>query len=490
MSRKRKDQPNRIIENVRIEKAAAEGNSLAHIDGKVLFVSYAAPGDLVDVEVIRSKSGYMQGRILQLKEKSPLRCEPFCPHFGLCGGCKWQHLQYAEQLKQKQAQVRDHLERIGKLQLPQGMPILGVEGVEKNPWYRNKLEFTFSVKRWLTDNEVAQGEALGAHEREGLGFHLAGKFDKVLDLERCFLQPEPSNEIRLFVKHTAQELGLDFYDIRNKSGYMRNIMLRNTLEGDFMVVLVIGQQPNAAFNALMERLAARFSCIKSLMYAVNTKVNDSMADLEIRLFLGEPFLMMRMPAFRASDPDLQFRVGPKSFYQTNSVQAARLYRQAAEFAAIEPHQTVYDLYTGTGTIANYVARNAKKVIGIEYVEDAVKDACINSQLNHIENTEFFAGDMAQVFSPQFVQQHGVPDVIITDPPREGMHENVTDCLLNDELFGRARTRLVYVSCNSATQARDLQRLSAKYRVLNHRAVDMFPFTDHVESVVLLERVIS
>lgn len=487
MSRKRKDQPNRIIENVRIEKAAAEGNSLAHIDGKVLFVSYAAPGDLADVEVIRSKSGYMQGRLLQLKEKSPLRCEPFCPHFGLCGGCKWQHLQYAEQLRQKQSQVRDHLERIGKLQLPQGMPILGVDGVETNPSYRNKLEFTFSVKRWLTDEEVAQGEALDQHGREGLGFHLAGKFDKVLDLERCFLQPEPSNEIRLFVKHTAQELGLDFYDIRNKSGYMRNIMLRNTLEGDFMVVLIIGAEPNKAFENLMERLSARFSCIKSLMYAVNTKVNDSMADLDIRLFSGDPFLLMKMPAFRASDPDLQFRVGPKSFYQTNSVQAARLYRQAAEFAAIEPHQTVYDLYTGTGTIANYVAGNARKVIGIEYVEDAVKDARINSQLNHIGNTEFFAGDMAQVFSPQFVQRHGVPDVIITDPPREGMHENVTDCLLNDELFGRSATRLVYVSCNSATQARDLQRLSAKYRVLNHRAVDMFPFTDHVESVVLLER---
>lgn len=487
MSRKRKDQPNRIIENVRIEKAAAEGNSLAHIDGKVLFVSYAAPGDLADVEVIRSKSGYMQGRLLQLKEKSPLRCEPFCPHFGLCGGCKWQHLQYAEQLRQKQSQVRDHLERIGKLQLPQGMPILGVDGVETNPSYRNKLEFTFSVKRWLTDEEVAQGEALDQHGREGLGFHLAGKFDKVLDLERCFLQPEPSNEIRLFVKHTAQELGLDFYDIRNKSGYMRNIMLRNTLEGDFMVVVIIGAEPNKAFENLMERLSARFSCIKSLMYAVNTKVNDSMADLDIRLFSGDPFLLMKMPAFRASDPDLQFRVGPKSFYQTNSVQAARLYRQAAEFAAIEPHQTIYDLYTGTGTIANYVAGNARKVIGIEYVEDAVKDARINSQLNHIGNTEFFAGDMAQVFSPQFVQRHGVPDVIITDPPREGMHENVTDCLLNDELFGRSATRLVYVSCNSATQARDLQRLSAKYRVLNHRAVDMFPFTDHVESVVLLER---
>ncbi|MDE5574156.1 MAG: 23S rRNA (uracil(1939)-C(5))-methyltransferase RlmD [Bacteroidales bacterium] len=487
MARRNRNQPNRIIENVRIEKAAAEGNSLAHIDGKVLFVNYTAPGDLADVEVIRSKSGYMQGRVLALKEASPLRCEPFCSHFGLCGGCKWQHLQYAEQLRQKQAQVRDHLERIGKIDLPQGMPIIGVEDVEKNPAYRNKLEFTFSTKRWLTDSEVSQGQTLDQHGREGLGFHLAGKFDKVLDLQRCFLQPEPSNEIRLFVKQTAQELGLDFYDIRNKSGYMRNIMLRNTLSGDFMVVLIIGEEPNAAFHTLMERLAVRFPCIKSLMYAVNTKVNDSMADLDIRLFAGEPFLIMEMPAYRQGDPDLKFRVGPKSFYQTNTLQAARLYRLAADFADIKPHQTVYDLYTGTGTIANYVAGLASKVIGIEYVEDAVKDARINSQLNGIANTQFFAGDMAKVFSRQFVEEHGVPDLIITDPPREGMHENVTDCLLDDSLFGSKPVRLVYVSCNSATQARDLQRLSAKYKVLNHRAVDMFPFTDHVESVVLLER---
>lgn len=487
MARRNRNQPNRIIENVRIEKAAAEGNSLAHIDGKVLFVNYTAPGDLADVEVIRSKSGYMQGRVLALKEAGPMRCEPFCSHFGLCGGCKWQHLQYQEQLCQKQAQVRDHLERIGKIDLPQGLPIIGVEGVEQNPSYRNKLEFTFSTKRWLTDSEVAQGEALDQHGREGLGFHLAGKFDKVLDLQRCFLQPEPSNEIRLFVKQTAQELGLDFYDIRNKSGYMRNIMLRNTLSGDFMVVLIIGQEPNAAFHTLMQGLSARFSCIKSLMYAVNTKVNDSMADLDIQLFAGEPFLIMEMPAYRPGDPNLKFRVGPKSFYQTNTLQAARLYRLAADFADIKPPQTVYDLYTGTGTIANYVAGLASKVIGIEYVEDAVKDARINSQLNGIANTQFFAGDMAKVFSRQFVEEHGVPDLIITDPPREGMHENVTDCLLDDRLFGTKPVRLVYVSCNSATQARDLQRLSTRYKVLNHRAVDMFPFTDHVESVVLLER---
>lgn len=482
-----RNSPNRILENIRIEKAAAEGNSLAHVDGKVLFVGYSAPGDLADVEVIRSKSGYMQGRMLQLKEKSPLRCEPFCSHFGLCGGCKWQHLRYEEQLKQKQTQVRDHLERIGKLQLPPGLPILGVDEVEKNPAYRNKLEFTFSVKRWLTDHEVAQGEALDAHGREGLGFHLAGKFDKVLDLNRCFLQPEPGNAIRLFIKKNAQELGLDFYDIRNKSGYMRNVMLRNTLRGDFMVVVIIGEQPNDAFKTLMNRVQAQFPQIKSLMYAVNTKVNDSMGDLEIECFGGEPFLTMEMPAYEAQEADLKFRVGPKSFYQTNTLQAARLYRQAADFADIKPHQVVYDLYTGTGTIANYVARRAKKVIGIEYVEEAVKDARINSQWNHIDNTEFFAGDMAQVFSAEFVKKHGIPDVIITDPPREGMHEKVTDCLMNDALFGRKPTRLVYVSCNSATQARDLERLSGKYEVLNHRAVDMFPFTDHVESVVVLER---
>lgn len=484
MSRKRDRQPNRILEDIRIEKAAAEGNSLAHVDGKVLFVSYSAPGDLVDAEVIRSKSGYMQGRIATLKESSPLRCEPFCEHFGLCGGCKWQHLRYEEQLKQKQAQVRDNLQRIGKVELPEGLPILGSE---KNRAYRNKLEFTFSVKRWLKEEEVRNGENLSEADRQGLGFHLAGKFDKVLDLNHCYLQDSLSDEIRLFIKKTAQELNLSFYDIRAKEGCMRNLMIRDTPDGEFMVVVVIGEEPTPAFNTLMERTAAAFPCIKSLMFAVNTKVNDSMADLDIRLFKGEPFIMMTMPAYKAGDPDLKFRVGPKSFYQTNSAQAARLYRLTADLAAIKPDDTVYDLYTGTGTIANYVARLAAKTIGIEYVEDAVKDARINSELNGIVNTEFFAGDMAAVFTPDFVRAHGVPDIIITDPPREGMHEKVVECLMNDDIFQGKLSRIVYVSCNSATQARDLQRMASKYKVVNHGAVDMFPHTDHVESVVLLER---
>lgn len=484
MSRKNRDRPNRILTDIRIEKAAAEGNSLARVDGKVLFVSYAAPGDLVDVEVYRQKSGYMQGRIVALKEASPFRQVPFCEHFGLCGGCKWQHLDYEEQLKQKQAQVRDHLERIGKVELPESLPIIGSF---ENRYYRNKLEFTFSTKRWLSDAEVAEAGTLDASSREGLGFHLAGKFDKVLDLKHCFLQPEPSDAIRLFVKRNAQELNLPFYDIRNREGYMRNIMLRNTPDGKFMLVLVIGGEPTSAFTALMERISAQFPQISSLMYAVNTKLNDSMADLDIRLFSGDPFIMMPMPAYRSGDPDLMFRVGPKSFYQTNTGQAERLYRLAADFAAIRPDEVVYDLYTGTGTIANYVARMASKVIGIEYVEDAVRDARINSDLNGIGNTEFFAGDMAAVFTPEFVRTHGVPDVIITDPPRDGMHEKVVDCLMDDAIFRRHLSRVVYVSCNSATQARDLQRLDSRYRVVRHQAVDMFPHTDHVESVVLLER---
>lgn len=484
MSGKRKKAPNKVLADVRIEKAAAEGSSLAHIDGKVLFVSYTAPGDLVDVEVYRQKSGYMQGRVINLKEASPLRVEPFCEHFGLCGGCKWQHLDYAEQLKQKQAQVCDNLQRIGKVELPEPLPIIGCES---NRFYRNKLEFTFSVKRWLTDEEVAAGEALQVADREGLGFHLAGKFDKVLDLRRCFLQGDPSNEIRLFIKRKAQEAGLDFYDLRTHTGYLRNVMIRNTLHGEFMVVLMIAGEPTPTFEALMNALQTAYPCITSLMYAVNTKLNDSMGDLEIRLFSGKPYLTMKMPAYKEGDEDLQFRVGPKSFYQTNSSQAARLYRLAADFADIQAGETVYDLYTGTGTIANYVARMAKKVVGIEYVEDAVKDARINSEINHLNNTEFFAGDMAQVFDEAFVQKHGIPDIIITDPPREGMHEKVTDCLLNDALFGGKLSRIVYVSCNSATQARDLQRLDSKYRVVKYRAVDMFPHTDHVESVVLLQR---
>lgn len=484
MSRKRKDRPNRILSDIRIEKAAAEGNSLAHVDGKVLFVSYTAPGDLADVEVYRQKSGYMQGRVLRLKEPSVLREDPFCRNFGLCGGCKWQHLRYDEQLKQKQAQVRDHLERIGKIALPESEPILGAE---PNRFYRNKLEFTFSTKRWLSAEEVAQGETLDSSGREGLGFHLAGKFDKVLDLDRCYLQPEPSDAIRLFVKRRAQELGLPFYDIRARQGYMRNIMLRNTQQGEFMLVVVIGAEPTSAFKTLMHSVAEEFPCIVSLMYAVNTKLNDSMADLDMRLFSGKPYVTMRMSAYREEDPDLLFRVGPKSFYQTNTGQASRLYRLAAEFAGIRPTEVVYDLYTGTGTIANYVARMAAKVVGIEYVEDAVRDARTNSLLNSISNTEFFAGDMARVFTPEFVRMHGIPDVIITDPPREGMHEKVVDCLMDDSIFQGKLSRIVYVSCNSATQARDLQRMDAKYRVVRHRAVDMFPHTDHVESVVLLER---
>lgn len=484
MSRKRRNQPNRIIPDVRIEKAAAEGNSLAHIDGKVLFVSYAAPGDLVDVEVYRQKSGYMQGRIIQLKESSPLRQEPFCQHFYLCGGCKWQHLLYEEQLKQKQSQVRDHLERIGKVELPESLPILGSP---ENRYYRNKLEFTFSTKRWLSDDEVSEGYELTQNQREGLGFHLAGKFDKVLDLEYCWLQPEPSNGIRLFIKHTAQELGISFYDIRNRMGYLRNIMIRNTPDGNFMVVVVIGAEPDDAFQTLMQRIEKQFPQISCLMYAVNTKVNDSMSDLEMRLFSGEPFITMPMKAYREGDPELKFRVGPKSFYQTNTHQAERLYRLAADFANIQPGEVVYDLYTGTGTIANYVARSAAKVVGIEYVEDAVKDARVNSRLNGIDNTVFYAGDMAAVFTPEFVRQNGIPDVIITDPPRDGMHEKVVECLMNDEIFQGKLSRIVYVSCNSATQARDLQRMDSKYRVISHQAVDMFPHTDHVESVVLLER---
>ena len=343
------------------------------------------------------------------------------------------------------------------------------------------------MKRWLSNEEVVSGEAMSEADRQGLGFHLAGKFDKVLDLQHCWLQAEPSNEIRLFVKKTAQELGLTFYDVRARQGFMRNLMIRNTPSGEFMLVFVIGAEPVPAFELLMRRVAEAFPCIKSLMYAVNTKSNDSMADLEMRLFAGEPFITMTMPSYRQGDSELKFRVGPKSFYQTNSQQAARLYRLVADFAGIQEDEVVYDLYTGTGTIANYVARMAKKVVGIEYVEDAVRDARVNSSLNGIPNTSFFVGDMAAVFNAGFVQEHGVPDVVITDPPREGMHEKVVECLMDDALFGERLQRLVYVSCNSATQARDLQRMDAKYRVLRVAAVDMFPHTDHVESVVLLER---
>ncbi|MEG1499159.1 MAG: 23S rRNA (uracil(1939)-C(5))-methyltransferase RlmD [Bacteroidales bacterium] len=488
--RKAERKPNRIVENVPILEAAAEGNAIAKIEEKVLFVPYAAPGDVADIEILRSKHNYMTGRILRLLKASPFRQDPFCTHFGLCGGCKWQHLVYEEQLNQKQKQVRDHLERIGKLSLPPSEPILGSP---QNRYYRNKLEFTFSTKRWLDNSEITESENYTDSDLQGLGFHLAGKFDKVLDLKKCYLQPEPSNEIRLFIKSYAQKNGLSFYDIRQGKGLLRNVIIRNTADGVFMVVLVVGSPIIEDFKGLLEALKLAFPCIASLMYVINTKVNDSIADLEVQVYDGKPFIIMEMPSYLNDKKSLQFRVGPKSFYQTNTEQAQRLYKLAVDMADLRSEDIVYDLYTGTGTIANYVANSVKKVVGIEYVEEAIKDAKINAKENQINNAYFFAGDMAKVLTTEFMQKEGFPEVVITDPPREGMHEKVIDQLLCNNLgegnsFGRpCPSRIVYISCNSATQARDIQRLDTWYSVEKLQAVDMFPHTSHVESVVLLHR---
>lgn len=467
-----------VLTDVAITGTAAEGKALARIDDKVLFVAYGAPGDVADVEVYRSKSSYMEGRILRLKQASELRREPFCTHFGLCGGCKWQHLAYEAQLAQKQQQVRDQLERIGKVELPEPLPILGSP---QTVGYRNKIEYTFSPSRWLSAEEMASDTAFSVAERAGLGFHLPGKFDKVLDIATCHLQAEPSNEIRLYLKALALQSGLPFYNVRSGEGVWRNVILRCNERGEFMVTVVLKTVPLESVRPVFDALLQRFSEIVSLHYCFNDKPNDSIADLEVRLYAGQPYLVYRMPRYGAATY-LKFRIGPKSFFQTNGTQAERLYRVVGDFAGLTGKELLYDLYTGTGTIGLYLSGMARKVVGVEYVEAAVADARLNAADNGINHATFFAGDMAKVFTDEWIEAQGRPDVVVTDPPREGMHEKVVEQLLK-----LLPPRIVYVSCNAATQARDLQRMDARYRVVKWQAVDMFPHTYHVENVVLLAR---
>ncbi len=463
MSKKRIDL---LLENVTIESVAAEGKALTHVDGMVVFVDFAVPGDIVDIQVYKKKKNYMEGFIKRIVKPSEHRLEPFCPHFGVCGGCRWQPLPYAMQLEAKRQQVEDQLVRIGHLEVPQIRPTLPSERIQ---YYRNKLEFSASNKRWLLKSENPE------LQEPGLGFHVGKFFDKVLDIQDCHLQPEPSNAIRLFIKQFCLENGYEFYNIRENHGFFRNMFVRTTEKGEVMLILVFARDDEARRKALLDALIAHFPPISSLYYVINEKLNDSISDQSPILYYGNEAIYEEMEGLR-------FKIGPKSFYQTNSLQAYRLYSVAREFAALTGNEVVYDLYTGTGTIAQFVSRKAAKVIGIEYVPEAIEDAKFNASANGITNCSFFAGDMKDVLNEKFIQQHGKPDVVILDPPRAGIHPDVADVILK-----AAPKRMVYVSCNPASQARDLAILCRDYRITAVQPVDMFPHTMHVENVVALER---
>lgn len=467
MSRKRKDMP--LVEGLEITAVAAEGNALGRINGeKVVFVPFGAPGDIADVKIVRRKHNFCEGRIERLVTPSPIRVEPRCSHFTICGGCRWQHLPYDFQLQQKQQQVTDALERIAKVELPPVTPIIGSDNI----WnYRNKMEYTFSNKCWLTREQLDSGEEFS--DRNALGFHIPGAFDKVLDIKECHLQDSLGDRIRLFVREYGLKHGYTFYDLRAQTGLLRTLMIRIASTGEVMVVVVFGENNQTAIYDILEAIAVKFPEITSLQYVVNTKCNDTISDQEIIVYSGKPYIEEEMEGLR-------FRIGPKSFYQTNSPQAYKLYSVARDYAELKGDELVYDLYTGTGTIANFVARNCRHVIGIEYVPEAIEDAKINATVNGLANTEFYAGDMKDILTDEFIALHGRPDVMIIDPPRAGMHQDVVDVILR-----ALPRRLVYVSCNPATQARDLALLDTHYKVDAVQPVDMFPHTQHVESVVKL-----
>lgn len=464
--RKKKKLP--ILEKILITGVAAEGKSIARIDNQVLFVTNVIPGDIVDVQLTRKRKSFMEGIPVHFHKKSEQRVEPFCSHFGTCGGCKWQNLPYDQQLTFKQQQVIDSFVRIGKIEIPEVSPIIGSRDTQN---YRNKLEYTFSNRRWLTREEISRE----VKEMNGVGFHVPGRFDKVLDVERCYLQREPSNAIRLFIREYALKNNLEFFDLRNQTGFLRTLVIRTAETGEVMVILVFFREEEESRIKLLEEIKSKFKEVTSLYYVINSKANDTLGDQEFILYHGKDHILEKMD-------DLFFKVGPKSFYQTNSRQAHELYKKASEFAGIKPTHTVYDLYTGTGTIANFVAGNAKKVIGIEYVPEAIEDAKVNSVLNGIKNTIFFAGDIKDILSEDFVSEHGHPDVMIIDPPRVGMHKDVVETICRI-----LPDRIVYVSCNPATQARDIQLMDEFYKLTGIQPVDMFPHTHHVENIALLER---
>jgi 23S rRNA (uracil1939-C5)-methyltransferase len=466
MARNRKPLP--VFEKVEITDAGAEGKALARVENLVVFVPFVVPGDIVDIKIVKRKKSFLEGKAIKLHQASQLRIEPKCEHFGLCGGCKWQNLTYEKQLAYKQKQVIDNYGRIGKLTISKINPIISSE---KEYYYRNKLEFTFSNRRWLLDNELLDETV----KNNGLGFHLPGMFDRILDIKNCYLQQEPSNKIRLALREFCLAQHYEFYDTRNHIGFMRNLIIRTSTTGNLMVIVVFGRYIANDIEKVMTFLSQSFPEITSLFYLINTKQNDSINDLKPVHFAGVEFIMENMD-------DLFFKIGPLSFYQTNSLQALQLYNTVLQYANLSGDEIVYDLYCGTGTISNFVAKRAKIVIGIEYVEAAIEDARENSQLNNIDNTRFFAGDILKVLDAEFFQENGRPDVIITDPPRAGMHPKVIEHIMASEV-----DKIVYVSCNPATQARDIAMMTEKYELVELQPVDMFPQTHHVENVSLLRR---
>jgi len=466
----RKRNKNLVLENLQIIDAASEGKSIAKYNDKVVFIPFGMPGDIVDVQTTRNKRNYYEAKILKFHSKSENRVEPKCEHFGVCGGCKWQHMPYEMQLKFKAQQVKDNLQRIG------GFLNLEVQEIlanEKEYFYRNKLEFTFCNKKWIENySKELDFDDLNMN---ALGFHIPGKFDRVLDIDNCYLQKSPSNEIRNFIKKYADENNLSFFDLRQQHGFLRNLVIRTSTTGDLMLIFVFYEDLKEERENLLNAIKDKFPEITSLMYIINQKKNDSYTDQDVILYSGNDHIMEQMG-------EIKFKIGPKSFYQTNSNQAFNLYKKVLEFADIKVDEVVYDLYTGTGTIANFVASKAKKVVGVEYVPEAIEDAKINSEINGINNTSFFAGDMIAVLDDEFISKNSRPNVIITDPPRAGMHPKVVDKL--NEIGAE---KIVYVSCNPATQARDLKVLSEKYNIERVQPVDMFPQTHHVENIVLLRR---
>lgn len=457
----------KFLHNIEVIDIAEEGKGVGKSDDLVIFIDKAVPGDIVDVELLKRKKKFYEGKIQNLVKPSEHRTEPFCEHFGVCGGCKWQHLTYEAQLQFKQKSVSDALQRLGKVDVTDMEPILGSA---ESRYYRNKLEYTFSDKRWLTDGDMQLDETM---EMNALGYHIPGRFDKILDIDHCYLQADPSNEIRNKVREYALKAKISFYNLKNHEGALRNLIIRTSSTGDLMVIVVFAYADKEQIEGMMKFIASEFKSINSLLYIVNHKKNDTIFDQDIHSYAGADHIFENMDG-------LKFKIGPKSFYQTNSAQAFELYKIARDFAGFKGDELVYDLYTGAGTIANFIAGNVKNVIGIEYVPTAIEDAKINSEINRITNTSFFAGDMKDILNEDFIKTHGKPDVVITDPPRAGMHPDVVKRLLEMEA-----EKIVYVSCNAATQARDIELLKEKYNVVRIKPVDMFPHTQHVENVVLL-----
>ncbi|MEA1896796.1 MAG: 23S rRNA (uracil(1939)-C(5))-methyltransferase RlmD [Bacteroidota bacterium] len=470
MGRKKRKLP--LLENIEVVDIGAEGKSIARIDDRVIFLTNTVPGDIVDVQVNRKRKNFLEGYPVRFHKYSETRIKPFCSHFGVCGGCKWQSLSYSDQLSYKEKQVKDQLTRIGKISKEEAELISPIIGSENIKYYRNKLEYTFSNKKWLSWEELNSGEEFT--DRNALGFHIPKMFDKVLDIEECYLQPEPSNKIRNWVRSFSAKAEMSYFDLRNHEGLLRNLIIRTSNTGEVMVIVSFFREERKSRESLLSEILKEFPGITSLMYVINQKANDTILDQEIVLYSGKEFIVEKMEEF-------EFKVGPKSFYQTNSAQAYKLYQVAREFAGLKGGEIVYDFYTGTGTIALFMSGKAGKVVGIESVPEAIEDAKENARSNSIKNAFFYAGDIKDVFSKDLISKHGSPDVVIMDPPRAGLHSEVIVSLLEIQ-----PPRIVYVSCNPATQARDIQLLSETYSIKKIQPVDMFPQTHHVENVVLLE----